>query len=132
MHLETAQPLPLRSQTSFLLYSTSPQFYSEDAQMCGSPAADYSKTTDSENHFFYQMAAAYFRRRRSGGAGVGQPFKSSCRLRVIWFKVIIGEITFGSPPQISWDARIIDFPKNQPIGADGAFLHLNNCPRVDS
>ena len=28
------------------------------AQRIGSPAADYSKTTDSENHFFYQMAAA--------------------------------------------------------------------------
>ena len=30
----------------------------ETAQRIGSPAADYSKTTDSENHIFCQMAAA--------------------------------------------------------------------------
>jgi hypothetical protein len=28
------------------------------AQRNGSPAADYSRTSDSENHFFCQMAAA--------------------------------------------------------------------------
>jgi len=27
----------------------------------GSPAADYSKTTDPKNHFFCQVAAAYTR-----------------------------------------------------------------------
>ena len=40
------------------------------AQRIGSLAADYSKTTDSENHFFYQMATVDRRRRRSVGAGV--------------------------------------------------------------
>ena len=46
--------------------------FSLRAQRNGSPAADYSKTTDSENLFFYQMAAASPRRRQSGGAGVGR------------------------------------------------------------